>query len=272
LQPTPLEQEFLERLNDARANPAAYGASIGLNLSGVRRAAPLAFDTRLIAAALGHSQDMANRGYFAHNTPEGITPFQRVRGAGFPAASSGESIAMEVMPTFAFIDPFNPANVGPRETYTPEQALADLIVDRGVPDLGHRQHLLAIDPLSRRDTSVGIGYAFHDFADAGGFPMTAHFYTIDTAFTAQHQTFLTGCVFRDLNHNGLYDAGEGLAGVRIKAPGLHAVQDFNSGGYTVKIPHSGTFRVTASGGGLGRAITRVVHVGAHNARLNFIVP
>ena len=35
LQPTPIEQEFLERLNDARANPAAYGRSIGLNLAGI---------------------------------------------------------------------------------------------------------------------------------------------------------------------------------------------------------------------------------------------
>jgi uncharacterized protein YkwD len=271
VQPTPLEQEFLERLNDARANPAAYGASIGLNLSGVRKAPPLAFDTRLIAAALGHSQDMANRGYFAHNTPEGVTPFQRVRAAGFPAVSSGESIALAEMPTYAFFNPLNPSEVGPRQTYTPEQALADLITDRGVPDLGHRKHLLAIDRLSRQDTSVGIGYAFHDLVGPG-FSMTDHYYTIDTAFTARHQTFLTGCVFRDVNHNALYDAGEGLAGVQIKVSGRHAVQDFDSGGYTVKINHPGTYRVTARGGGLGGAITKVVHVGARNARLNFIVP
>lgn len=271
LQPTPLEQEFLERLNDARANPAAYGASIGLNLAGVRPAPPLAFDTRLIAAARGHSQDMANRGYFAHFTPEGIGPQQRIRAAGFPAPGSEESIDMAQIPTFAF-DPSNPTGLGARQVYPPEAALADLIIDAGVPDLGHRKQLLALDPFSRRQTLVGVGYAFHDFTDSTGFPFTDHFYTIDESFTAQHQVYLTGCVFRDLNHNGLYDAGEGLAGVQIKVSGQRGVQDFDSGGYTVAIRHPGTYRVTASGGALGGSITEVVHVGGHNARLNFIVP
>src|SRR6184192_1973169 len=69
-QPTPAEQLFLERLNDARGNPAAYGAAIGLDLSGVAPAPPLAFDARLVEAARRHSQDMGARDYFAHNTPE----------------------------------------------------------------------------------------------------------------------------------------------------------------------------------------------------------
>ena len=41
-QPTAQEQLFLEQLNDARANPAAYGASVGLDLSGVAPSEPLA--------------------------------------------------------------------------------------------------------------------------------------------------------------------------------------------------------------------------------------
>src|SRR6516164_4235869 len=55
--PAPVEQLFLEQLNDARANPAAYGAPIGLDLSGVAPAAPLAFNLELIQAARQHSQD-----------------------------------------------------------------------------------------------------------------------------------------------------------------------------------------------------------------------
>ena len=49
--PSPLEQVLLERLNDIRANPAAYGTSIGLNLNNVAPTGPLAFDTNLIQAA-----------------------------------------------------------------------------------------------------------------------------------------------------------------------------------------------------------------------------
>src|SRR6516164_7547924 len=76
-QPTAIEQLFLEQLNDARANPAAYGASIGLDLSGVAPSQPLAWDPRLIQAALGHSQDMNDRNYFSHVTPDGIDPGAR---------------------------------------------------------------------------------------------------------------------------------------------------------------------------------------------------
>src|SRR5689334_24893053 len=65
-QPTAVEQLFLEELNDARANPAAYGAAIGVDLSAVAPAQPLAWDPLLIQAALGHSQDMSARDYFAH--------------------------------------------------------------------------------------------------------------------------------------------------------------------------------------------------------------
>jgi uncharacterized protein YkwD len=66
--PTAAEQLFLERLNDARANPAAYGQTIGVNLAGYAPAPPLAFDTRLIRAARDHSADMIARNYFSHVT------------------------------------------------------------------------------------------------------------------------------------------------------------------------------------------------------------
>lgn len=37
LEPTATSQLFLTRLSDARANPAAYGATIGLTLPGILR-------------------------------------------------------------------------------------------------------------------------------------------------------------------------------------------------------------------------------------------
>jgi uncharacterized protein YkwD len=264
-QPTAVEQLFLERLNDARSNPAAYGASIGLNLSGVAPAPPLAFNTRLIQAAYRHSLDMFTRHYFDHNTPQGITPLQRIHAAGNPAAAWGESIA-KGWPGVA-------------------SALQELIVDRGIPDLGHRRHLLGIDPLFKSQNQVGIGvfatgpddpFLFipgegvpvNNFAELTG----SYFYTIDTAATGQHQVFLTGAVFRDLNGNGKYDIGEGLAGVTVTVSGVGAVQDFNSGGYTVALTHPGNYRVTAQGGGLPGPITRTINVGSSNVRLEFIAP
>src|SRR5207302_4179641 len=116
--PTAVEQLFLEQLNDARVNPAAYGASIGFDLSAVPPSQPLAFDTRLIQAARLHSQDMNDRAYFAHVTPEGIGPGQRRSVAGFVANSWGECIAG--------------GYVGSSE------ALSALIIDNGIANLGHR--------------------------------------------------------------------------------------------------------------------------------------
>src|SRR5437016_10208976 len=81
--PTAYEQLFLERLNDARANPAAYGATIGVDLSGVAPSQPLAFDPLLVQAARQHAQDMNTRGYFGQNTPEGTDPGQRMSHLGF---------------------------------------------------------------------------------------------------------------------------------------------------------------------------------------------
>src|SRR5438105_7624568 len=81
--PTAAEQLLLEQLNDIRANPAAYGASINLDLSGIAPAVPLAFDPVLIEAAHQHAQDMNDRGYFSHITPEGIDPGGRLTQFGF---------------------------------------------------------------------------------------------------------------------------------------------------------------------------------------------
>jgi uncharacterized protein YkwD len=54
---------------------------------------PLTADSRLTAAARGHSQDMANRNYFDHNTPEGVTPWTRITNAGYHFSTAAENIA-----------------------------------------------------------------------------------------------------------------------------------------------------------------------------------
>ena len=53
---------------------------------------PLEVDDRLVAAANGHSSDMAARHYFAHTTPEGVTFDERIEQAGYPQPGA-ENIA-----------------------------------------------------------------------------------------------------------------------------------------------------------------------------------
>jgi uncharacterized protein YkwD len=57
-----------------------------------RGAAPLILDLRLGRAARAHAEDMVARGYFAHDTPEGLGPGERAAKQGFPSGV-GENIA-----------------------------------------------------------------------------------------------------------------------------------------------------------------------------------
>ena len=49
--------------------------------------------TTRITVAQAHSQDMATRNYFDHNTPEGKSPFDRMTAAGYAFSSAAENIA-----------------------------------------------------------------------------------------------------------------------------------------------------------------------------------
>ncbi|HEV2145910.1 MAG TPA: CAP domain-containing protein [Longimicrobiaceae bacterium] len=53
-------------------------------------------DDRVAAVALAHSRDMATRNYFSHNSPEGVTPWQRLASVGVRYATAGENIAWGV--------------------------------------------------------------------------------------------------------------------------------------------------------------------------------
>ena len=62
-----------------------------------RRAAgltPLAPDPELTEVARRHSSDMFARGYFAHDTPEGRNPFDRMREGGVRFLAAGENLAL----------------------------------------------------------------------------------------------------------------------------------------------------------------------------------
>lgn len=242
--PTDAEQLFLQELNAARANPAAYGASIGVDLSYVAPSAPLAFNPDMIQAARLHAQDMSDNNYVAHVSPSGADPGERLTAAGVSWSSYAESIA---------------AGNGYTE---PSQALAALITDAGVADLGHRDQLLAIGSSYTGLNQVGIGVV----QDGSG--EYQNYYTIDTAATVPDGTFLTGVVYTDANHDGQYDMGEGLGGVTISVAGGPSVTTWSTGGYSLEV-NPGTYTVTASGGGLAAPITQTVTVGLSNVEVDF---
>lgn len=74
-----LEQEMLRLINAERAM-AGEG--------------PLKMDADLTRLARDYSADMFTRGYFSHNTPEGVDPFQRMKKASIKYRYAGENLAL----------------------------------------------------------------------------------------------------------------------------------------------------------------------------------
>ncbi len=54
---------------------------------------PLTWNNKLFAAARSHSEDMAQRDYISHESPEGETFNERILAAGYDYNASGENIA-----------------------------------------------------------------------------------------------------------------------------------------------------------------------------------
>src|SRR6266436_10162438 len=80
---------------------------------------PLAPDTELAEVARQHSVDMFARGYFAHATPEGRDPFERMREANVRFITAGENLALaptlQIAHTGLMHSPGHRANILQRE-------------------------------------------------------------------------------------------------------------------------------------------------------------
>jgi len=74
-----LEKQMLDLVNQERV---AAGLS------------PLQADPELTEVARKHSADMFARGYFAHDTPEGLSPFDRMKAANVRFITAGENLAL----------------------------------------------------------------------------------------------------------------------------------------------------------------------------------
>jgi len=72
-------------------------------------------DPEMTRVARAHSRDMFARGYFAHNTPDGKTPFNRMRMAGVRFNTAGENLALaqtlEIAHTNLMSSPGHRANI-----------------------------------------------------------------------------------------------------------------------------------------------------------------
>jgi uncharacterized protein YkwD len=87
-QATPqINQAMLAAVNRARAQSRRCGSTTYAAVP------PLTLDSRLTAAAQGHSTDMATRNFFSHTGSDGSSPWTRITRAGYRFSYAGENIA-----------------------------------------------------------------------------------------------------------------------------------------------------------------------------------
>ena len=298
--PTDAEQYMLELINRARANPAAEGqrllalarsnplieqATAGENLnlfyqtiSGYAPEPPLAFNPRLIDAALAEDRSMLAKnaqqhspaGFLNNSSVADDTDGQAYYPTGTGSWATGENI-------FAFSQGVSP----PTDQATADYFEAGFLLDWGNPDFGHLKNLLAPGPAEANE-AAGV----YPFNEVGVGLLTGVTPTVPPASTAgnaginvgpdlvtqefgwrQGFTFLEGTFYVDRQATGSYAPGEGLGGVTIRAvgtagQGTFSTQTWSSGGYSLQLP-AGTYTVTATGPLPGPRST-VVTIGQDN--------
>jgi hypothetical protein len=232
-EPSSEEIYFVELINRARANPLAEAARYGIDLNeGIPASKtissdpkpPLAINEALVSAALGHSEDMAQQGYFSHYTEgSNASPQQRCIDQGY-ADYSGENIALNSSTGLLDID----QNIAGYHHQL-------LFVDQGVTDRGHRTNMMTASHME-----VGVGMAKGIYYDGSGTFWPEAVYSTTDFGRGSGSVFLCGVIYNDLNGNGFYDAGEGLSGaiVRVVETGKQ-VDAWTGGAYSLAVPGPG---------------------------------
>jgi len=275
--PTDLEQYMLELINRTRANPAAEGqrllslaqtdplihqATLSWNLgafsqtiSSYKPEPPLAFNLRLIDAALGETAAMLAGNVQRHATSGYLTnpavatdtdklPFYNTANSSW---ATGENI-------FAYSQGVNPAS----PTASADFFEAGFLLDWGNPDFGHLRNILAPGPAEANPAAkvfpyseVGIGLVTNVAPPQPGAVNVGPALVTQEFGWRQGTAFLTGTFYLDAQKSGLYAPGEGYGNVTIRAQGLNGqgtyqTQTWSTGGYSLQLP-PGTYTVSASG-------------------------
>lgn len=278
LDPTGLEQEMLEHVNRMRLNPAAELSLLVDKLSPIHSQDPiinsavnffevngtvlqsqwskltpvpaLAWNEKLMTAALGHNQMMIQHDEQSHQLPGEPDLGVRVSKAGYNFNSVRESI-------FAFGESVFSAHAA--------FAIDWGFTPTGIQDPpGHRDNIMSSDT---REVGISILSENDGKTSVGPLVVTKNF---GNRFNFGNP-FLLGVAYQDQNKNGRYDSQEGLSGVTITIDGVNDFQTktMTAGGYQIQVP-AGKYTVTFSGGALSQPIVKAVTVGSTNVKVDAV--
>jgi hypothetical protein len=268
--PTNEEQAYVEMINRARANPVAEGVIMatatdanvlqayvvfGVNLvlmqaqlAAIPPLPPLAMNPFLNNVARAHSADMLANNFQGHVGSDGRDITARILDSGYVTgpASFGESVFAHAISPFhghaSFEVDWGP---GPGGMQTP-------------PEHRNNNH-------SSTFREIGVGVSLGTNQSVGPQVVTEEFGVRDNA-----PPFIIGVVYQDSNGNGMYDAGEGIGGVRVDVAGA----DFfavtaSSGGYVVPVAGNGAFTVNFSGGSVSPSQQTATITNGNNVKVDY---
>lgn len=281
--PTAIEQEYLQRVNRFRADPAGEfnrmfssaspliareasvqnavdffkvnGNTLKSELSALSAVPPLAWNE-----AIKDFTQLHNAKMIAATPPDQFHSNATQRREALIAAGvefrivSGERINSEVV--------FGAAQ-------SPTHLLASYVVDWGVGPGGMqspRGHREALNNVDFEQTGLTIT------AFTGG-NLGPWVNSQVLANIANPPSMVVGAVFEDKNDSTGYEAGEGLGAVQIKlegSTGVFTTTSLGAGGFQIAVP-AGTYRATATGGGMKHAVViETLTVGSTNVWSNFV--
>jgi uncharacterized protein YkwD len=149
----PVDQAFLDKV-------AGYIVEKTNKYREFRGLAPLSYDPDLAAIAKSHSIDMASRGYFSHETPEGIDPTARAEEAKYETTKhlSDGTIRTGIAENIVKIAPGNIIGKGYSGFVDPSdpQQVADVMMIEWISSPEHNKNLVnsGID-------QIGVGVAYN---------------------------------------------------------------------------------------------------------------
>ncbi len=227
--PTNLEQYMLELINRSRMDPTAEGifldtldtwytqdarknkpeffTNLRQEFANYPKVQPVAFNELLSQIALLHAEDMVDRDYFSHYTPEGLAPWDRAEKQGYINGVSenidggGAENAEDILAShFGFmVDHYN--------------------LSHDTSPLGHRINMLGVN-----HNEVGIG--IYGPRNDG--------HIVQNFGTEPGRIYLVGVIYEDKNANNFYDPGEGLPDITITpSEGEYFAITSSSGGYAI---------------------------------------
>jgi len=252
---SPHEQLLLELINRARANPAAESERLATDLNAGLAAGtispepkqPLAPHPILLEAAARHAQDMLDRDYFEHDTPEGLDPTARAALLGY-SGSVGENLSTG-------------GSTGPIDQI-------DHVVERH--DELFRSSSHRINLMDGRYREAGPAVRFGLFTTGG---RTFNSSMVAESFGFATTAYLTGVAFADtIVADRFYSVGEGLANIVVTATNSAGTAFTTTtgagGGYALPLPN-GSYSVIFSRAADATAAVPVAIAAGSNQKLDF---